>query len=370
MTQEINNERNVSIDILRILLALMVVTIHIGAPATGHVIGSISWMPMKLFANIAHYSSIPAVNIYILISGYFSYKTNSDYRRILGKALSLWLVLLFYSLAGFLVSCVFYNNDFSQGELVNRFFLLSTGEWWFMTNYFCLIFIAPLLNIIITSFTNRDYYIFVIMVAVICMVLPSLCGWKDAIGINYGYSLIWFIVLYIVGGGIKRFALDKKYNWGFRKYILCYFIMTLLILVQNMFFGKVLHLSEYAFNHYNSLTIFIQAVFLFLAFLNLKISCRFNRMIIVLSSLSMSVYIFHCQTDFSKILWNETTPSNYANEVILPCVYIAITIGVFVIACSIEYFRVIAYRILTIDKISSLLMIPIGRLLSKLEKFN
>ena len=97
MDRRIIKDRNVSVDVLRILLALMVVTIHIGAPATGHVLNSISWTPTKLFAYIVHYASIPAVNVYILISGYFSYSQNHDYKRLFKKAVSLFgIIVLFF----------------------------------------------------------------------------------------------------------------------------------------------------------------------------------------------------------------------------------------------------------------------------------
>lgn len=351
MDRRIIKERNVSVDVLRILLALMVVTIHIGAPLTGHVLNSVSWTPTKLFAYIVHYASIPAVNVYILISGYFSYSQNHDYKRLFKKAVSLWLVLLFYSLAGLLTTFLISNREICIKDVVDHIFFLSTGEWWFMTNYFCLLFLSPFLNIIVSAFSKLEFKFFAVAIAVMFGILPSLCGWHDAIGLNYGYSLIWFIVLYILGSGIKRFNLDKKYNYSCISYLMCYMFMTIVILGQNFLFGKVFHMSEMAFSHYNSVTILVQAIFLFLTFLKLKLSCRFNRIIILVSSLSMSVYILHCQTDFSKILWNFTNPSSFANDGRLPLLYIIITLGVFILACSIEYLRKMLFSTLRIDRL-------------------
>lgn len=355
MNRTATAQRNVSIDILRIMLALMVVTIHIGAPSTGHVINSVSWMPMKFFAYIMHSLAIPAVNIYILISGYFSYK-ELEYTSVFKKAASLWSVLLFYSLAGMFVSSLFFDGNFSLSTVKDRVFLLSTGEWWFMTNYFCLIFISPLLNILISSFTKKTFVAFVFMVGIVFGTLPSLCEWKDAIGINYGYSLIWFIVLYLIGGGIKKLLIDKKIHLGFWKYFGLYLMMTLFILAQDLLFSKVLHCSGCAFVHYNCITILMQAIFLFLAFLNLQINCKMDKVIVLISSLSMSVYIFHCQADFGKMLWNLTEPSKYADTIYLPLIYLAITFGVFCIACSIEYVRLKLFKIIRIDTLSSKLV--------------
>ena len=365
-------KRNVSIDILRIMLALMVVTIHIGAPSTGHVINSVTWMPWKFFAYIMHYLSIPAVNIYILISGYFSYK-HLEYTNIFKKAVSLWTVLLFYSLSGLLISYVVSGEHLDISTIKDRVFLLSTGEWWFMTNYFCLLFISPLLNIIISSFSKKTFIAFVLTASILFGVLPSLCEWKDAIGINYGYSLIWFIVLYLIGGGINRFAIDRRLRLGFWKYLGLYLLTTIFILAQDLFFSKVINCTGSAFVHYNSITILTQAIFLFLAFLNLKVNCKFDKAIILISSLSMSVYIFHCQTDFEMMLWNLTKPSKYADTLYLPLIYIAITLGVFCIACSIEYVRVKLFRTFKIDMLSSKLVSCstkwFGQLLELISKF-
>lgn len=348
-------KRNVSIDILRIMLALMVVTIHIGAPSTGHVINSVTWMPMKFFTYIVHYLAIPAVNIYILISGYFSYK-QLEYKNVFKKAVSLWMILLFYSLAGLVVSALFLGESLNIGSIKDRVFLLSTGEWWFMTNYFCLIFISPLLNIIISSFSKKTFVAFVLFAGIVFGVLPTLCEWKDVIGINYGYSLIWFIVLYLIGGGINRFAIDKRLRLGFCKYFGLYLLATVFILAQDLFFSKVLHCSGCAFVHYNCITILMQAIFMFLAFLNLQINCKMDKVIVLISSLSMSVYIYHCQADFGKMLWNLTEPSKYADTIYLPLIYIAITFGVFCIACSIEYARLKLFKIIRIDTLSSKLV--------------
>lgn len=345
-------KRNVSVDILRILLAFMVVTIHIGAPSTGNVINQITWMPNKLFAYFVHYSSIPAVNIYILISGYFSYK-QLESKNVFKKAISLWMILFFYSVVGFTLSIIFFNESFTVNSLIHRVFLLSTGEWWFMTNYFCLLLLSPFLNTIISSLTKKTFSCFFCFVVIIFGILPAFDEWKDPIGLNYGYSLIWFIPLYIIGGGIKRFSLGIK-NKGFQKFFFMYILMTFVILAQEIFFAKILHMANNAFSHYNSFTILLQAIFLFLAFVNLKIGGgKINNVIVFISSLSLSVYIFHCQTDISKVLWNITTPSQYADSIYLPLVYISLLLGVFIIACLTEYLRKQLFKALKIEKIPS-----------------
>lgn len=88
--------RNIGLDILRILLALMVIAIHFNAPATGHVALAVTGK-MKLLVLPMVAFCYPAVNTYVLISGFFSYKNKRSYDKILNSLIRLWLCLEYVS---------------------------------------------------------------------------------------------------------------------------------------------------------------------------------------------------------------------------------------------------------------------------------
>ena len=93
-------ERNIGIDILRILLALMVVIVHFNARGTGHVSSSVTWAPMKFLIYGMDAIVLPAVNIYVIVSGYFSFLGMRGYSHVVKSLSRLWLCLLFFSVGG------------------------------------------------------------------------------------------------------------------------------------------------------------------------------------------------------------------------------------------------------------------------------
>lgn len=96
----INNKRNIGVDLLKIILALMVITIHFNARATGNVYNSVNFFPLKFLVYGIHALCLPAVNCYILITGYFSYSNNKPYPKVLVGLWSSWKCLIFFSILG------------------------------------------------------------------------------------------------------------------------------------------------------------------------------------------------------------------------------------------------------------------------------
>ena len=76
-------ERNYGIDLLKIVLAIMVITIHINANGTGKVLQFSTVFPWKWITTIITMLCYPAVNTYILITGYYSYQANKDFNNII-----------------------------------------------------------------------------------------------------------------------------------------------------------------------------------------------------------------------------------------------------------------------------------------------
>lgn len=93
-------ERNTGIDLLRILLALAVITIHFNATATGRVSSNVHWLPMKFLVYGIDSIVLPAVNVYVIVSGYFSYLFQRSYKHVVNSLVKLWLCLLFFSVGG------------------------------------------------------------------------------------------------------------------------------------------------------------------------------------------------------------------------------------------------------------------------------
>lgn len=356
-------EHNHGIDLLRIILAFMVITIHIHANGTGQVLNYTTVQPWKLFASIITLLCYPAVNTYILITGFYSYSAKKDLSNIIKSLSILWLSALFFSLVGYFVG-LSYGNAFDFIDFIKRFFPITRGVWWFYTVYFALMLLSPYINKMIDSLDVIGHKILLIILLLILSILPVFVDWKGQIGSNYGYSLIWFITLYISGAYLNRRKVLDNRKKTVLKSMIAFVIVTLALLI----FPKVLSYLglSVTFSMYNSIFVYVQAISLFIGFSNMSIPSLLKKPISKLSGLALASYLLHCQEDIEKILWIKANPSIYANSTSI-ILYIAVMgLGIFVIGIVLEFIRKNICRVLRIDQGFSTLM---SSIYEKFEKF-
>ena len=337
-------ERDSGIDLFRIILAVMVILIHINAPATGNVCSNVDWMPMKFLVYGTMALIYPAVNCYVLISGFYSFRNNRGIRDVFRNLFKLWFCLLFFSLMGYMMACLSGYQAFSLKGLIARFFPLTTGEWWFMTNYFAMMLLSPAMNNILDRSDKRAFWGNIVVALTICSILPFFVKYQDVLGLLNGSGLIWFVVLYMTGRGIYKFYYKEKQGCKIRftvsRSFCAYLALSISLVAFGMLFGKVPFLNGYTFSMYNSPIVYLQAVCLFCIFKAIKVCGRISlKIITALSGLSLASYIFHCQPDIEMILWKVLEPSKFANSIMLIPLACCIVLEVYFTAVVIEYIR-------------------------------
>ena len=138
---------------------------------------------------------------------------------------------------------------------------------------------ALLLVSVIQPFTNRAF--------------------NDVFVLSEGYSAWWLIILYLVGGYIRKYGLFrniKAHRTGI--FLSLYLIITLLTCFLTLMlkrFADRFCIDSNVFVKYQSITMVAAAVFLFLAFENVKFNRFFARIVGFLSPLAFSVYLIHVQ---------------------------------------------------------------------------
>ena len=336
------NERNIGLDILRILLALMVVSIHLiwGDKALGNSVyaGDMDVFFVPLFA-----LCYPAVNTYVLISGYFSYAKKKTMSQILRSLLKLWLCLVFAQLIGYVLVLATRFESFSVLALVKHFFPLTRGIWWYMSVYFVLMLISPALNGVLDQLSKRSYLIMIVVALIICSIIPFFTKFVSPLGLNQGSGgLLWFIVLYLTGGGIYKYLSDySKFNQKRLGLFALggYLVLSLILSLSSRFMVRI-GLEGYSFYSYNSIIVYGQALMLFLAFRQVKIkSIQVSKAISNIASLSLAAYIYHCQEDIIRHFYQYIRPFNYADGSHLVLLFLASVLGVYLISIAIEYLR-------------------------------
>ena len=144
------------------------------------------------------------------------------------------------------------------------------------------------------------------------MIIPMVKEWNDNIGVNYGYTLIWFIDLYLTGAYISKYGGSQKVKKPI-EWLSCYLAISVFTFILKGVIGRMGF--DFYLNPYNSPLTYFQAFFLFLAFKDISIGNeRIANTIIKIAPLTMSSYLFHCQEDIGPLLWEITNPKVYAND--------------------------------------------------------
>lgn len=341
-------ERNCGIDLLKIVLAFMVITIHIHANGTGQVLLYSTTQPWKALATFVTFLCYPAVNTYILITGYYSYETKKELNGIVKSLSLLWLSAVFFSLFGYTISIVF-GNTFNIIDLIKRFFPITRGVWWFYTVYFALMLLSPFINKMLDSININEHRMLLFILLLVLSILPTFVNWEGQLGSNYGYSLIWFIALYITGAYLQRInCLDTKSIKKCFVSIGAYLCATISLYVVPKVLS-ILGISA-SFAMYNSILVYIQAIALFIAFGNMRLSNGMIKIVASISGLALASYFLHCQEDIEEILWTGLTPATYANSAKIIYITILLCVSVFIIGALLELLRKNIYKFLKIDK--------------------
>ena len=143
--------RQTNFELLRIISMAMIISLHYlgkGEILNNVHIGTTSYY----FAWIIESGCYIAVNCYVLITGYFM--INSQFK--LEKLLMLWLQVVFVMVGSYLILCICGMADFNIKEFISNFFPITLEKYWFVTVYFQLYLLSPILNIIIKMFERQQ----------------------------------------------------------------------------------------------------------------------------------------------------------------------------------------------------------------------
>lgn len=322
-------ERNSSIELLRIILMIMIVFHHFA------VHGEFIWHSNEITIPHFWYNFIAmggkiGVNIFILISGYFLIGEKTfNYKKII----QLYIKVLFYSILIYFLFCGFGLYNFSTRSLIKTFLPISFEEWGFVSTYFILYILHPYINKLLNSFDQRTYKIFLVISVVIWSILPTFTSKKCQ-----GNDLLWYMTLYSIAGYERKFGINKKYNntkQYFVIWIIC-LIMTYATSVIFMFMGvKWGFFAKYITYFYSQESIFVllTSVSLFLLFKSLKV--KQSVVINKIASATFGVYLIHDNYIIRNFLWTKLF-KNYMYQTSNVLIIYSIIVVIFIyVVCTI-----------------------------------
>lgn len=209
--------RKSNIELLRILCTLMVISLHMLNPA---IIGGIKYAKASGSflawgaTNWLFCFSITAVDIFILISGYFM--IDNDKRKI-GKAINLFFVCSVYSVVKYVSLHLANGVPMEVKYLLQNIFPKSYYVFLYCTLYV----ISPYLNRMVRGMSRQSYRRLIIVGFVLFCLWPTIIdSYKNLTGSKVievftiardgngsGFTLINFMYIYLLGGYLKKYPI-------------------------------------------------------------------------------------------------------------------------------------------------------------------
>lgn len=337
--------RDPNLELLRIISILMIVAGHIMNVFIGGVLKDVETYTVNYYLGwLLQAYVVVGVNCFVLLSGYFMCRQQFKLKRIV----LLWLELAVYSIGIHLVLCILGIQSLSPITLVKGLLPITTNSVWFVTVYVLLCCVAPFLNLLISAVDKRQHLGCLCALLLVFCLWATAAGFGDFTGVAQGFSLTWFVILYLIAAYIRKYGVPERRP---RVWMLLFLatgallattkpvisIVTELILGEAMFSG--------AFYIYNSPFVLAESIFLFLFCRDLKIkNGRAGRVICSLAPLSLGVQILHAYSGL-KGLWVELLhPRTYANAPMMLPYVLFCTAVIYAICVAIDALRQFLFR--------------------------
>ena len=212
LTREKETERRSNIELLRILAMAGVIVLHYNNESIG---GGLEYVQMgsinEWILIVLESVFICAVDLFIMISGYFLSATN---RRSLGRVVDLLMQVSLYRLIGYAAAILMGRHSLEIRSLLKTLLPIN----WFAVLYAALYLFSPLVNRAMHDL-QRNMTSFVLLgLLLIFSVWPTVddvlqkiakSEWEglnpvSMFGDQRGYSIVNFTLCYIVGGAIRK----------------------------------------------------------------------------------------------------------------------------------------------------------------------
>lgn len=331
-----------NLELLRSIAMMMVIVLHY--LSKGDLLGDLTTEHMSYMSVVAWVLEVfclVAVNVYMLISGYFL--STSSFK--LSRLLKLWLQVWMYSVVVGLVAAftgILPAEECDIHYYLTLLFPISMSHYWFMTAYVFLYVLLPILCMAVRKMTKAQMQVTLAgMLTVFCLFKSVLPFRLEADG--QGYDCIWYVCVFLTAAYIKKFGLpflEKK-----RNSIILYVAGCLGILAETLCLRQVylrtgsMGLIMKIGTEYNHIFVFLASVGLFMTFLSIQVSDGMGKWINRIAPYTLGVYLLH-ENMGVRYAWQNLFGAHciYATYGLLWYTLTAV-VGVFVAGVLVEWLR-------------------------------
>lgn len=238
---------------------------------------------------------IVAVNVYMLISGYFLCTSSFKLSRLLKLLVQVWLYSVAFGILG-AVTGVIAETPVDTHYFLTLIFPISMEHYWFMTAYVFLYLLLPFVGAAMKRMTKRQ------MQVALGLLLITFCVLKSILPLRLetdksGYDCLWYLCVFVTAAYIRRFGvvfLEKR-----RRAVCLYVVCCLLAFAGTMalrfFFLRTGSLGRMTgmCMEYNHILPFLAAIGLFGAFVRTEINGKIADVINKIAPYTLGVYLLH-----------------------------------------------------------------------------
>lgn len=149
-------ERDSKFELLRILSMGMIILSHY----------EIYGEPYIRFLKILAPLGQTGVGIFVMISAYFLTEERNSKSKLLKRLLNLWCHVVFYSWTILIIDLLIGFSPVDKKSLVKSLFPIAGNNYWFITSFFVLMFMVPLLNEFIRKSKKKQFLLSLIVMIV------------------------------------------------------------------------------------------------------------------------------------------------------------------------------------------------------------
>lgn len=292
------NNRASNIELLRILCMIAIILYH-NAVWGGYSFSSVSLNKISLDA-LSMCGKV-AVNIFGIISGFYSKRENKLYKGLrIGKqtVLTSWIFLAIYLLINITI-----DREVGFGQIIQCVFPILLGQYWFVSAFILVLLFSPYIDKCVDNFSDKEIKGFIVLTFLVWCLISRLPFQSN---MQYGWNqYLWLVYMYFIGRILNRYeAVWLKY----RRKILFVSIVSFFILEGSSIGLNLAGLIDTRFSLHaidlrvgNSVISVIVSISTFCVFYSLKI--KHNMVINRVAESAFSVYLLHENILLRPFLW-------------------------------------------------------------------
>jgi peptidoglycan/LPS O-acetylase OafA/YrhL len=348
-------KREANLELLRILSMCMVIGLHyLGkGNALRDMAEILPGNPNYINEVLAWYLEAlcyGAVNLYIMISGYFLINATVRFEKLT----KLIIQVVFYSAGIYLLIRLlgYYPKELDDAYHKSIMILpVSLQHYWFASVYAAFYMIAPFLAVALRKLKKKEHFGLIVILLFLFMRFLKMFSYHLIPLNDDGMGIIWMITVFVLAAYIRKFVPIKAKR---RFLYLAIGVFSLLLTAAGSFFvaflyqktGKLDGYINFLFA-YNSPTVVVGSTFLFLFFRTIRIpEGFFAKVILAVSPLTFGVYLLHDHF-LLRDLWISVWKVNQVYETpYFVLHFVAVVLAVFIICAFAEWIRSLIFGLI------------------------